>query len=56
MQDCTIRSAQQKEQDIASSGPVQYLLSYAASLGITKDVTKTTAYSVYLQGVIPLQA
>ena len=53
MQGAVIRSAQQDGQDVASSGPVQYLLSYAASLGITKDITKTTAYSVYLQGVTP---
>ena len=41
----------QKEGDLASSGPVTFLLDYAASLGITKDITKTQAYSVWLQGV-----
>ena len=35
---------------MASSGPVAFLLDYAASLGITKDITKTQAYSVWLQG------
>lgn len=34
-----------------SSTPVAFLLDYAASLGITKDITKTQAYSVWLQGV-----
>ena len=41
----------QKQSEVEASTPVAYLLDYAASLGITKDITKTQAYSVWLQGV-----
>lgn len=31
---------------------MSFLLDYAASLGITKDITRTQAYSVWLQGTL----
>lgn len=30
--------------------PKQFFLGFASSLGITKDITRTQAYSVWLQG------
>jgi hypothetical protein len=49
-QAAVIRAAKQEGGEVTSSRPVAFLLDYAASLGITKDITKTQAYSVWLQG------
>lgn len=50
LQSQLISCAQRKDEVLTGSGPVTYLLDYAASLGITKDITQTQAYSVWLQG------
>ncbi|BDA43717.1 hypothetical protein COCOBI_04-7320 [Coccomyxa sp. Obi] len=44
----------QKQSEVEASTPVSFLLDYAASLGITKDITRTQAYSVWLQGAVVL--
>ena len=45
-----IRAAQSQEDSLLAL-PKQFYLGFASSLGITKDITRTQAYSVWLQGM-----
>ncbi len=43
-------TAAQSQDDGLVALPKQFYLGFASSLGITKDITRTQAYSVWLQG------
>ena len=45
-----IRAAQSQDDSLLAL-PKQFYLGFASSLGITKDITRTQAYSVWLQGM-----
>lgn len=45
-----IRAAQSQDDGLLAL-PKQFYLGFASSLGITKDITRTQAYSVWLQGM-----
>lgn len=45
-----IRAAHSQDDSLLAL-PKQFYLGFASSLGITKDITRTQAYSVWLQGM-----
>ena len=52
MQGMRIRAAQSQDEGIIAL-PKQFYLGFASSLGITKEISRTQAYSVWLQGKLP---
>ena len=49
MQGMRIRAAQSQDEGIIAL-PKQFYLGFASSLGITKEISRTQVYSVWLQG------
>lgn len=49
MQVTGVRAAQEQDDGLVAL-PKQFYLGFASSLGITKDISQTQAYSVWLQG------
>ena len=51
LQGTRIRAAQDQDEGIIAL-PKQLYLGFASSLGITKEISRTQAYSVWLQGML----